>query len=67
MDEHKKNVANLIAEASSLLAKAYTLLVVANEGDHQLDFTNAPDLGVDHLVGLARKIERLYYQEGWRR
>ncbi len=64
MDERAATIASLIAEAGRLLGKAYELLVAANEGDYQLDFTNAPDLGVDHLVGLVRKIERLYYQEG---
>lgn len=67
MDERERTIANLIAEASSLLTKAYTLLVAANEGDRQLDFTNAPDLGVDRLAWLVRKVERLYYQKAERR
>lgn len=57
-----KAIATHIAEANKHLGRAYELLVEANLGGRQFDFTNAPDLGVDHLLTLTEKIKRLYFQ-----
>lgn len=57
-------VARLVGRARAALRKAYELLVEAADKGRPIDFTNAPDIGIDELHLLVKRLERIYYQEG---
>lgn len=58
-------VAKLVGQANTALSRVYEILVNSNQTGRQFDYTIVPasDIGLDHLLMLVKKIERLYFQE----
>lgn len=58
-------VAELIGQANTALGRVYEILINSNQTGRRFDYTIVPagNIGLDHLLMLVKKIERLYFQE----